>query len=93
MGSGCGLSQLLRFILWRVLLPRLILFCARLTRHKSVQLSQLRSIVSNPSPVSTALPIFPGEVFADTAAFDEGIRLLLPYYDEMLTAVVRGVRA
>ncbi len=43
--------------------------------------------------MSTATPIFPGEVFADTAAFDEGIRLLLPYYDEMLTAVVRGVPA
>jgi trans-aconitate 2-methyltransferase len=32
---------------------------------------------------------FPGEVFADTADFDQGIRLLLPHYDEMLGAITR----
>lgn len=33
--------------------------------------------------------IFPGEVFANTADFDQGIRQLLPNYDEMLDAVAR----
>jgi len=32
---------------------------------------------------------YPGEVFTDTADFDSGIRLLLPYYDEMLDAIAR----
>lgn len=40
------------------------------------------------NPNSTASPvrneIFPGEVFANTADFDSGIRQLLPKYDEML---------
>ncbi len=31
--------------------------------------------------------IFPGEVFANTADFDDGIRQLLPRYDEMLDAI------
>ena len=35
--------------------------------------------------------IFPGEVFANTADFDQGIRQLLPNYDEMLDAVARCV--
>lgn len=30
---------------------------------------------------------FPGEVFADTADFDQGIRQLLPHYDQMLGAI------
>ncbi|MEA5555115.1 class I SAM-dependent methyltransferase [Nodularia spumigena] len=33
--------------------------------------------------------IFPGEVFANTADFDDGIRQLLPRYDEMLEVVTR----
>lgn len=33
--------------------------------------------------------IFPGEVFAQTADFDTGIRQLLPRYDEMLGAICR----
>ena len=33
--------------------------------------------------------IFPGEVFADTADFDLGIRQLLPHYDDMLDAITR----
>ncbi|WP_414529101.1 class I SAM-dependent methyltransferase [Nodularia chucula] len=33
--------------------------------------------------------IFPGEVFADTADFDDGIRQLLPRYDEMLEVIIR----
>ena len=33
--------------------------------------------------------IFPGEVFAQTADFDTGIRQLLPRYDEMLSAICR----
>ncbi len=33
--------------------------------------------------------IFPGEVFAQTADFDIGIRQLLPRYDEMLSAIAR----
>lgn len=35
--------------------------------------------------------IFPGEVFANTADFDQGIRQLLPNYDQMLDAVARCV--
>jgi trans-aconitate 2-methyltransferase len=31
--------------------------------------------------------IFPGEVFANTADFDSGIRQLLPRYEEMLEAI------
>ncbi|GAX36007.1 class I SAM-dependent methyltransferase [Nodularia sp. NIES-3585] len=33
--------------------------------------------------------IFPGEVFANTADFDHGIRQLLPRYDEMLEVITR----
>lgn len=33
--------------------------------------------------------LFPGEVFANTADFDTGIRQLLPRYDEMLGAIAR----
>ncbi|MBD2341188.1 class I SAM-dependent methyltransferase [Calothrix sp. FACHB-156] len=33
--------------------------------------------------------LFPGEVFANTADFDTGIRQLLPRYDEMLEVVTR----
>ncbi|WP_017314275.1 class I SAM-dependent methyltransferase [Mastigocladopsis repens] len=33
--------------------------------------------------------LFPGEVFADTADFDTGIRQLLPRYDEMLLVITR----
>ncbi|NEO26880.1 MAG: class I SAM-dependent methyltransferase, partial [Kamptonema sp. SIO4C4] len=32
--------------------------------------------------------IYPGEVFAQTQEFDTNIRQLLPYYDEMLEAIV-----
>jgi tRNA (cmo5U34)-methyltransferase len=35
--------------------------------------------------------IFPGEVFANTADFDSGIRQLLPRYDEMLTAIAHCI--
>jgi trans-aconitate 2-methyltransferase len=35
--------------------------------------------------------IFPGEVFANTADFDTGIRQLLPRYDEMLEVIVRCI--
>ena len=33
--------------------------------------------------------VFPGEVFANTAYFDTGIRQLLPRYDEMLEVIAR----
>lgn len=33
--------------------------------------------------------LFPGEVFANTADFDTGIRQLLPRYDEMLEVITR----
>ena len=33
--------------------------------------------------------LFPGEVFANTADFDTGIRHLLPQYDEMLEVITR----
>ncbi len=33
--------------------------------------------------------LFPGEVFANTADFDTGIRQLLPRYDEMLEVISR----
>lgn len=33
--------------------------------------------------------LFPGEVFANTADFDSGIRQLLPRYDEMLEVITR----
>ena len=36
-----------------------------------------------------SLSTFPGEVFADTAEFDAGIRLLIPRYDEMLAVIAR----
>jgi trans-aconitate 2-methyltransferase len=35
--------------------------------------------------------IYPGEVFTDTQQFDQGIRQLIPYYDEMLTALTACV--
>lgn len=35
--------------------------------------------------------LFPGEVFANTADFDTGIRQLLPRYDEMLGAIARSL--
>ncbi|MCC5600355.1 class I SAM-dependent methyltransferase [Nostoc favosum] len=35
--------------------------------------------------------VFPGEVFANTADFDTGIRQLLPRYDEMLEVITRCV--
>ena len=34
---------------------------------------------------------FPGEVFANIADFDQGIRLLLPHYDEMLEAIAQSL--
>jgi tRNA (cmo5U34)-methyltransferase len=37
--------------------------------------------------------IFPGEVFANTADFDDGIRQILPNYDEMLDAVANCLPA
>lgn len=37
------------------------------------------------------MKIYPGEVFADTQQFDQGIRQLLPYYDEMLDALTACV--
>jgi tRNA (cmo5U34)-methyltransferase len=42
-------------------------------------------------PDTTTPPpqIFPGEVFADVADFDRGIRQLLPRYDELLDALTR----
>jgi len=40
--------------------------------------------MSNNQPKS----IFPGEVFARTADFDDGIRKLIPKYDEMLDTIV-----
>jgi trans-aconitate 2-methyltransferase len=33
--------------------------------------------------------IFPGEVFANTSDFDQGIRKLIPRYDEILEAITR----
>ncbi len=36
---------------------------------------------------TSLLPTFPGEVFVETAEFDQGIRQLLPYYDQMLDAI------
>lgn len=39
------------------------------------------------NPTNSYKTIFPGEVFANTADFDDGIRQLLPNYDEMLDAV------
>ncbi len=42
---------------------------------------------SNPTDSQSLKAIFPGEVFADTNDFDDGIRQLLPNYDEMLDAV------
>lgn len=39
------------------------------------------------SPTAEKPEIFPGEVFAETAEFDRGIRQLLPRYDEMLEAI------
>jgi trans-aconitate 2-methyltransferase len=36
---------------------------------------------------------YPGEVFAETADFDSGIRALIPHYDEMLHAIVKAVPA
>ena len=35
--------------------------------------------------------IFPGEVFANTSDFDDGIRQLIPRYDEMLDAVTMSL--
>ncbi|MBD2413056.1 SAM-dependent methyltransferase [Nostoc calcicola FACHB-389] len=35
--------------------------------------------------------VFPGEVFANTADFDTGIRQLLPRYDEMLEVITRCI--
>ncbi len=37
--------------------------------------------------------LFPGEVFANTADFDTGIRQLLPRYDEMLEVITHCVRS
>ncbi len=37
--------------------------------------------------------IYPGEVFANTADFDSGIRQLLPRYDEMLNAIAHCIPA
>jgi tRNA (cmo5U34)-methyltransferase len=34
-----------------------------------------------------SVPIRPGEVFARATDFDQGIRLLLPHYDQLLTAL------
>ncbi|MFB2976576.1 methyltransferase domain-containing protein [Microseira sp. BLCC-F43] len=42
------------------------------------------------APVNTR-EIFPGEVFANTADFDSGIRQLLPRYDEMLNAIAHCI--
>jgi len=44
-------------------------------------------VSSNPTDSQHLKAIFPGEVFANTADFDDGIRQLLPKYDEMLDAV------
>lgn len=43
------------------------------------------------APPEELQQIFPGEVFANTADFDTGIRQLLPRYDEMLDALVRCI--
>lgn len=45
---------------------------------------------SPPTPVNST-EIFPGEVFANTADFDSGIRQLLPRYDEMLNAIAHCI--
>jgi len=42
------------------------------------------------TPVNTT-DIFPGEVFANPADFDSGIRQLLPRYDEMLNAIAHCI--
>jgi tRNA (cmo5U34)-methyltransferase len=41
------------------------------------------------SVLTSMQQLFPGEVFADTADFDNGIRQLLPRYDEMLEVITR----
>ena len=46
---------------------------------------------SHPHTSSTDNSIFPGEVFANTADFDTGMRQLLPRYDEMLDVLVRCI--
>jgi tRNA (cmo5U34)-methyltransferase len=38
-----------------------------------------------------SIEIFPVEVFADNTDFDRGIRQLIPYYDEMLSAIARCI--
>ncbi|HLO47484.1 MAG TPA: class I SAM-dependent methyltransferase [Kamptonema sp.] len=43
------------------------------------------------NPVSRDNSIFPGEVFANTADFDTGMRQLLPRYDEMLDVLIRCI--
>ncbi|WP_246140327.1 class I SAM-dependent methyltransferase [Euhalothece natronophila] len=43
--------------------------------------------MANQTTQSTNFMIFPGEVFAETKEFDSNIRQLLPYYDEMLSAI------
>ncbi|WP_019487024.1 MULTISPECIES: class I SAM-dependent methyltransferase [Kamptonema] len=46
---------------------------------------------SDINSLSTDNSIFPGEVFANTADFDKGMRQLLPRYDEMLDVLVRCI--
>lgn len=43
--------------------------------------------MANQTTQSANSMIFPGEVFAETKEFDTNIRQLLPYYDEMLSAI------
>jgi tRNA (cmo5U34)-methyltransferase len=44
-----------------------------------------------PDQTLPSTSIFPGEVFAETAAFDSGMSQLLPYYAQMLDAVAACV--
>jgi len=46
---------------------------------------------SKQTPAAQPADIFPGEVFANTADFDTGIRQLLPKYDEMIDAIARCI--
>lgn len=49
------------------------------------------NLSSNPDPTAQPQPIFPGEVFANPADFDPGMRQLLPRYDEMLDTLTRCI--
>lgn len=59
--------------------------------NSETPLSEENPNQANLEPLDPRPNIYPGEVFADVADFDSGIRQLLPIYDKLLSALLRCI--